>query len=425
MISLDIREGRNAHEKGSYYNNQIQHMSKSLKNMRTISIILLLLFSCLKSYSQGCPNTDIPDFYFLSDIEEFVNEYPDCSRLPSTLIMHDGDLTIVAGLSQIDSISGSLICDECDIDSYVGLENLRYIGQNFKLDEPHSVPHFENLQGLNNLEYIGGYFNIYEGDGLISTSGLDNLQYVGGINIYECEELIEIVGFEDISEIPGSIILSENYALPNLSGFSNFSTVGGDINIDEMDGLNSLEGLENIETIGGNLIIRNNPILENLDALSSVISIGTNINLRNNDSLNSLEGLFSVVEFNGEILVYNCESLTSLYGLENIEGQYITYLTLMNCENLNYCSLDNICSYLTNDLGPSTIELNDGGCNSENEITDDCALVEINYTITESALEKQLVLITDLLGRETTLKPNTPLLYIYEDNTVEKKIILE
>jgi hypothetical protein len=76
-------------------------------------------------------------------------------------------------------------------------------------------------------------------------------------------------------------------------------------------------------------------------------------------------------------------------------------------------------------LGPSTIELNDGGCNSENEITDDCALVEINYTITGSAFEKQLVLITDLLGRETTLKPNTPLLYIYEDNTVEKKIILE
>jgi hypothetical protein len=275
------------------------------------------------------------------------------------------------------------------------------------------------------VSYIGEALSLKECGDLLSTHGLDNLQYVGSINIYECDELIEIVGFEDISEIPGSINLEENYALPNLSGFSNFSTVGGDINIDEMDGLHSLEGLENIDAIGGNLIIRKNPILENLDALSSVISIGTNINLWSNTSLNSLEGLFSVVEFNGEILVYNCESLTSLYGLENVEEQNITHLTIMNCGNLNDCSLDNICSYLTNDFGPSTIEFNDGGCNSENEITDACALVTINDTFSESAFEKQLVLITDLLGRETTLKPNTPLLYIYEDNTVEKKIILE
>lgn len=355
--------------------------------MRNNYILLVLLFSCIKSYSQGCPTTDIPDYYFLYEIEEFVNEYPDCSRLPSTLIMHNGDLTNVAGLSQIDSISGSLVCNECEIDSYIGLENLKYIGQNFVLDEPHSVPHFEHLQGLNNLEYIGGYFNISEGDGLISTSGLDNLQYVGGINIYESEELIEIVGFEEISEIPGSIILSENYALPNLSGFSNFSTVGGDINIDEMDGLNSLEGLENIETIGGSLVIQSNPILENIDAFSSVISIEENIILRNNDNLNNIVGLSSVNEFNGEISVYNCDDLASLSGIENIDEQYISNLTIRNNENLSNCSLENICSYLTNNIGPATIELNTEGCNTENEITDDCALVDINDTTDEATIE--------------------------------------
>jgi hypothetical protein len=355
--------------------------------MRKSSILLVVLFTCIQCYSQGCPTTDIPDYYFLYEIEEFVNEYPDCSRLPSTLIMHNGDLTNVAGLSQIDSISGSLVCNECAINSYFGLENLKYIGQNFSLDEPHSVPHFENLQGLNNLEYIGGYFKIEEGDGLISTNGLDNLQYVGGINIYESEELIEIVGFEEISEIPGSIILSENYALPNLSGFSNFSTVGGDVNIDEMDGLNSLEGLENIETIGGSLVIQSNPILENIDALSSVISIEDNIILWNNNSLNSLIGLSSVAEFNGEVSVYNCDELASLSGIENIDEQYITDLTLMNNENLNNCSLDNICSYLTNNIGPALVELNAEGCNTENEITDDCALVDINDTTDAATIE--------------------------------------
>ena len=350
-------------------------------------LTILPCFICFSLVGQGCPTTDIPNYYFLYEIEGFVNEFPDCSRLPSTLIMHSGDLTVVPGLSQIDSISGSLICDECDINSYLGLENLKYIGQNFTLDEPHSAPHFPNLQGLNNLEHIGGYFKIEEGSGLISTSGLDNLQHVGGIVIRECTSLLEIVGFEDITEINGDILLSENYSLPTLDGFSSFSVVSGGVNIDEMDGLSSLEGLDNIETIGGSLVIQSNPILENIDALSSVISIGENIILWNNDSLNSIVGLSSVDEINGEVSVYHCDNLASLSGIENIDEQYITDLTLVNNENLNSCSLGNICSYLTNNIGPATIELNAEGCNTQNEITDDCAPVGVNDTTSEATIE--------------------------------------
>lgn len=349
-------------------------------------LTILPCFICFSLFGQGCPTTDIPNYYFLYEIEGFVNEFPDCSRLPSTLIMHNGDLACVPGLSQIDSISGSLICDECNIISYHGLENLRYIGQNFTLNEPHSVPHFPNLQGLNNLEYIGGYFNIEEGDGLMSTSGLDNLKHVGSIRIKE-SPLFEIVGFEDISEINGNIDLSENHNLATLEGFSSFSFVGGYVNIDEMDALISLDGLDNVETIGGNLVIQSNPILENVDALSSVISIEENLILWYNDNLNSIAGLSSVDEINGEVSVFHCDNLSSLSGLENIDEQSITDLTLLNNENLNSCSLGNICSYLTNNIGPATIELNAEGCNTENEITDACAPVGINDMAAEATIE--------------------------------------
>ena len=37
----------------------------------------------------------------------------------------------------------------------------------------------------------------------------------------------------------------------------------------------------------------------------------------------------------------------------------------------------------------------------------------------------RLIKITDMLGEETPFKNNTPLFYIYEDGTVEKKIIIE
>ena len=39
--------------------------------------------------------------------------------------------------------------------------------------------------------------------------------------------------------------------------------------------------------------------------------------------------------------------------------------------------------------------------------------------------KKKLIKITDVNGRIAKVKPNTPLLYIYNDGTVEKKIIIE
>ena len=38
---------------------------------------------------------------------------------------------------------------------------------------------------------------------------------------------------------------------------------------------------------------------------------------------------------------------------------------------------------------------------------------------------KKVIKIVDVLGRETPLKPNTPLLYIYNDGSVERKMIIK
>ena len=46
-------------------------------------------------------------------------------------------------------------------------------------------------------------------------------------------------------------------------------------------------------------------------------------------------------------------------------------------------------------------------------------------SIQEHTTNKELLKVTDLLGRETKGKTNEPLFYIYDDGTVEKKIILE
>ena len=45
--------------------------------------------------------------------------------------------------------------------------------------------------------------------------------------------------------------------------------------------------------------------------------------------------------------------------------------------------------------------------------------------IKEINKEKRLLKVTDLLGRETEGKTNQPLLYLYDDGTVEKRIVIE
>ena len=163
--------------------------------MKKLFLTYFLIFSSI-IFAQVCPNTDYPIYYNCSDIEQFVTDYPNCSRLPSTLkLPYDGgDLTNYPALLQLDSISGNLICSECEITSFAGLSNLTYVGGAVHINEPHDV--IENLEGLNNLTHIGGSLRFTECFTITSTIGLGTLRYLGGFSMSECSNLIEFFGLE-------------------------------------------------------------------------------------------------------------------------------------------------------------------------------------------------------------------------------------
>ena len=52
-------------------------------------------------------------------------------------------------------------------------------------------------------------------------------------------------------------------------------------------------------------------------------------------------------------------------------------------------------------------------------------LLSNNNIFLEKEANNRLVRIIDLLGQETTYQKNTPLFYIYDDGTVEKRIVIE
>ena len=65
------------------------------------------------------------------------------------------------------------------------------------------------------------------------------------------------------------------------------------------------------------------------------------------------------------------------------------------------------------------------GMDSANCATD-TAYYEVNWVgIPTLVKTRQLLRITDMLGRETQPKKNTPLFYLYDDGTVEKRIVIE
>ena len=65
---------------------------------------------------------------------------------------------------------------------------------------------------------------------------------------------------------------------------------------------------------------------------------------------------------------------------------------------------------------------NSAGCDS---------IAYLNLTITNTTgvlgltSKKQIVKITNILGQETPYRKNTPLFYIYDDGTVEKRITID
>ena len=56
---------------------------------------------------------------------------------------------------------------------------------------------------------------------------------------------------------------------------------------------------------------------------------------------------------------------------------------------------------------------------------DDGSCIYITTGVLDLTSKKQIVKITNMLGQETPFRRNTPLFYIYDDGTVEKRIVIE
>jgi hypothetical protein len=118
------------------------------------------------------------------------------------------------------------------------------------------------------------------------------------------------------------------------------------------------------------------------------------------------------------------DTLTSVNGCDSVVNTYLT----IEQNTSSYDTLSVNASIVWNGMplnisGDYSVTLpNSAGCDS---------IANLNLTVTTTGIsdiannKSKLIKITDMLGQETPYRRNTPLFYIYDDGTVEKKVVIE
>ena len=146
----------------------------------------------------------------------------------------------------------------------------------------------------------------------------------------------------------------------------------------------------------------------------------TSLDLSQNIYIDELECSFNQIT---SLDLSNNTELTKIY----IDDNQLTYLDLRNGNNSNiidfYASYNpNLTCINVDNVAWSTSNwlISSYQIDAQHYFSTNCSTTEIQ----EHTTNKELLKITDLLGRETK-ETNQPLFYIYDDGTVEKRIVIE
>jgi hypothetical protein len=243
--------------------------------------------------------------------------------------------------------------------------------------------------------------NIQENDNLIAILGFNNLDTVTCcIGIAANHQLLSLSGFNNVVQINGDLFISGNQAMTISNSFNKLKTIGNDLyfscpictNISFFEGLTSIEGYAIIESnqalkkldgidslsfIGKGLYLKDNPKLQDLDALNKISEVGRFIYLLDNAILNDISGLGNIDQIGGDLHIIGNDSLKTLVGLGNIAPASIEDIRIQDNPMLTMCEVQSICDYLASPNGSVSIYNNAPGCNTPTEVDSACAEIGI------------------------------------------------
>ena len=164
--------------------------------------------------------------------------------------------------------------------------------------------------------------------------------------------------------------------------------------------------------------------IEEFSSLTELNCRGNQIftfDISNNTSLTFLDCSYNQltdidISSNSNIITFVCNSNFQLISIDvrNSNNINMTYVIMTQNPNLNCINVD--------DTTWSNFNwtVSNGNIDPQHYFSNNCS----PNSIEEHSINKQLLKVTDLLGRETK-QTNQPLFYIYDDGTIEKKLIIE
>jgi len=234
-------------------------------------------------------------------------------------------------------------------------------------------------------------------------NGIANDDYVTTANIDTVTYLD--VSQNNISDLTG---IEDFIALTHLRCFSNNLT---SLDVSQNTALTELNCNDNSLT---SLNVSGATALDILNCRSNQL---TSLDVSNNTALTFLNCYFN------QLSSLNLSGATALASLSCNDNQ----LTSLNLKNINYFNIGlnttQNPALVCIEVSDSTVATNalSNGIDSWTHFSEDCDYVT---SLEEHTINKELLKVTDLLGRETQ-ETNQPLFYIYDDGTVEKRIVIE
>jgi hypothetical protein len=219
------------------------------------------------------------------NVGQSLEAYQGVTCIMGDLIIELSDLTSLAGLESLDTVTGDVrIQSNASLTSLAALDNLAMIHGTLRIDNNPMLPGCWPSA-------IAAQTGIACGDGLAPCENNTGSGSCGALPPgFVCEPGASGPGVYD-----GELYVSGPDALDALDELGGVTCVTGSIGIFDTD-LTDLAPFSSLAMIGGGLFIVDNDALEGVDGLESLISVGDSVSISRNNALQDLAGLASLSE---------------------------------------------------------------------------------------------------------------------------------
>lgn len=286
---------------------------------RAVFLVMYLIVGFSQVAAQ-CPNGDII-INSQQELDTFIERNKNCTGISGNLVLESNLIVATEGGGE----------EPRPITDISKLTFLRVIKGNLRI-----TADIAEITNFYNLTQVNGTIEITNSRSLNVISDFNNLEFFGGLIIAFNSNLKSVEAFKNIKRSEGSIEIGDNPKLESIKGFGNLSSVGGELNISKNNNLNFVDSFNRITSIGNDLNFTSNPKLDSIKGFEALRIVGNDFNFENTgksiegfDNLRNVDRLF-------QISASTIEGLPSFNNLEKVGGGFVIENTkLKSLEGFN------------------------------------------------------------------------------------------